>query len=81
MSASVTNTQYQREGLFQNRRHFQIIPLEKEKNYPLQELELKGGFTYKITGNHLFDVNLGYITKAPSLRNTLFQLKGKPKHC
>jgi hypothetical protein len=30
----------------------------------------KAGFTYKITGKHLIDVNSGYITKAPSLRNT-----------
>ena len=31
---------------------------------------VKGGAIYKITGRHLIDVNLGYISKAPSIRNT-----------
>ena len=30
----------------------------------------KGGMTYKITGQHLLDINAAYMTKAPNLRNT-----------
>jgi len=30
----------------------------------------KAGFTYKISGKHLIDVNGAYITQAPNLRNT-----------
>jgi hypothetical protein len=30
----------------------------------------KAGFTYKITGKHLVDVNAAYVAKAPTLRNT-----------
>jgi len=30
----------------------------------------KAGFTYKFSGKHLLDVNAGYLTQAPNLRNT-----------
>ena len=30
----------------------------------------KGGLTYKLSGRHLFNVNAGYLTKAPNLRNS-----------
>ena len=31
---------------------------------------LKGGVTYKFSGKHIFNANGGYLTKAPSIRNT-----------
>ena len=31
---------------------------------------IKAGATYKVTGKHLIDLNLGYVSKAPTIRNT-----------
>ncbi len=31
---------------------------------------IKAGATYKVTGKHLIDLNLGYLSKAPTIRNT-----------
>lgn len=69
LSASATNTKYQREGLYQNGA-YPDNSLGKGEQLSFTGLGGKGGFTYKITGKHLVDVNLGYITRAPSLRNT-----------
>ncbi len=69
LSGSVTNTKYQREGLFQNG-SFPNNSLGKGKELTFTGFGAKGGFTYKITGNHLIDINAGYLSRAPSLRNT-----------
>lgn len=68
-SASVTNTQYQREGLFQPE-NFANNSYGKGDKLSFTGLGAKAGFTYKLSGKHLFDVNLGYITKAPSISNS-----------
>ncbi len=69
LSGSFTNTQYQREGLYQNET-FKDNSFGKGEELSFMGIGAKGGFVYKITGKHLLDVNAGYITKAPSLRNT-----------
>jgi len=69
VSGSIANTQYQREGLYQNG-GFPDNSLGKGEQLTFTGIAAKGGLTYKITGKHLVDVNAGYITKAPSLRNT-----------
>jgi len=69
LSGSVTNTQYQREGIFQNG-SFADNSLGKGDELSFTGLGAKGGFTYKITGQHLIDINAGYLSRAPSLRNT-----------
>jgi len=69
LSASYTDTQYQREGLYQNGANADNS-LGKGEKLSFSGLGGKAGFTYKLTGKHLFDANAGYITKAPSLRNT-----------
>ncbi|OYX28421.1 MAG: TonB-dependent receptor [Flavobacteriales bacterium 32-35-8] len=68
-SASVTNTQYQREGLFQPE-NFVDNSFGKGDKLAFTGIGTKAGFTYKLSGKHLFDVNLGYITKAPSISNS-----------
>ncbi|WP_238987201.1 TonB-dependent receptor [Confluentibacter flavum] len=68
-SASVTNTQYQREGLFQSET-FADNSLGKGDKLSFTGFGAKAGFTYKISGKHVFDFNLGYITKAPSISNS-----------
>lgn len=65
-----SNTNYQRNGLYENGR------FPGERSYGLSEkvsfsnFNAKGGMTYKITGRHLIDFNAGYITNAPTIRNT-----------
>jgi hypothetical protein len=77
LSASYTKTQYQREGLYKNENQVFItngVELDnssgKGDKLDFNGLGAKGGFTYKISGKHLIDVNGGYIQKAPNLRNT-----------
>ncbi|MFK2818868.1 TonB-dependent receptor [Flavobacteriaceae sp. LMIT009] len=69
LSGSLTNTQYQREGLYQHEAYADNS-FGKGRKVKFNGLGAKAGFTYKLTGKHLFDVNAAYITKAPSLRNT-----------
>ena len=79
-AASVTNTTYQRDGLWQ---HEAYIEVDEETGNIISDnssgkgeklsftgFGAKGGLTYKITGKHLIDLNAGYITRAPSIRNT-----------
>tara|TARA_R110002049_G_scaffold90686_2_gene227130 strand:+ start:51128 stop:53947 length:2820 start_codon:yes stop_codon:yes gene_type:complete len=70
VSGSVTNTQYQREGLFENGSFPEDGSFGKGNNVGFLGFGGKGGFTYKLSGKHIFDVNLGYISKAPSIQNT-----------
>ncbi|MFD2724986.1 carboxypeptidase-like regulatory domain-containing protein [Hyunsoonleella rubra] len=68
-SGSVTSTQYQREGLYQNGA-FPDNSLGKDEKLNFIGFGAKGGATYKISGKHLLNVNGGYASRAPSLRNT-----------
>ncbi|WP_417290542.1 carboxypeptidase regulatory-like domain-containing protein [Corallibacter sp.] len=69
LSGSYTSTQYQREGLYQNEANLNNS-LGKGEKLDFNGFGGKAGFTYKFSGKHLVDVNAGYLTKAPSLRNT-----------
>ena len=68
-SASVKNTQYQREGIYKNG-GFPDSSLGKGEKLSFTGFGAKGGLTYKLTGKHMFDVNAGYISRAPSIQNT-----------
>ena len=65
----ISNTSYQRDGLYQNENYANNSSGTGEK-LSFTGLGAKGGLTYKITGKHVLDFNVGYTTKAPSLRNT-----------
>lgn len=73
LAGSVTKTDYQREGLYKNGNQ-QIGGFDnsygKGDKLEFTGIGAKAGFTYKITGKHLLDFNAGYITRAPSIRNT-----------
>jgi hypothetical protein len=69
LAGSYTNTQYQREGLYQHEA-FADNSFGKGRKLKFNGLGLKAGATYKITGKHLIDVNAALISRAPSLRNT-----------
>ncbi len=79
IAGSITKTDYQREGLFQNGANVTYNAegdIIKDNSFGEgDKLEFTGvgakaGFTYKITGKHLIDVKGGYLTQAPSIRNT-----------
>lgn len=69
VSGGITSTKYQREGLYQNGA-FPDNSLGKGEKLNFVGIGVKSGLTYKISGKHLVNVNSGYITRAPSLRNT-----------
>ncbi|HEX9980637.1 MAG TPA: carboxypeptidase-like regulatory domain-containing protein [Flavobacterium sp.] len=69
IAQNFTRTVYQREGLFRNG-IYANNSFGKSDKYTFENFGFKGGFTYKITGQHLFSVNAAHMTKAPSLRNT-----------
>jgi len=69
VSATASNTQYQREGLYKNGA-YSDNSYGKGKKLSFTGIGGKAGFTYKFSGKHLFDMNAAYLTKAPSLRNT-----------
>jgi hypothetical protein len=69
VSASVNSTQYQREGIYQNG-GFPDNSLGKGDKQSFMGFGAKGGATYKLSGKHVFDFNVGYIKRAPSIQNT-----------
>ena len=69
LAGSYTATEYQREGLYQTETYADNS-LGKGRKLFFGGIGSKGGFTYKFSGKHIFNVNAGYLTKAPSIRNT-----------
>ncbi|WP_034042020.1 carboxypeptidase regulatory-like domain-containing protein [Wocania ichthyoenteri] len=69
VSGSIKNTQYQREGIYQNG-GFPDNSFGKGEQLTFTGFGAKAGATYKLTGKHVFDVNAGYISRAPSIQNT-----------
>ena len=58
LAVSVSNTQYQREGLYQNG-GFPDNSLGVGEKLTFTGLGAKGGLIYKVTGKHLLDLNSG----------------------
>ena len=69
LAGSYTATEYQREGLYQTETYADNS-LGKGRKLSFGGVGAKGGFTYKFSGKHIFNINAGYLTKAPSVRNT-----------
>jgi hypothetical protein len=70
LGTSITNTNYQRNGLFENGNYQGAESFGKGEKQSFTDFSFKAGATYKITGRHLIDVNLGSLSKAPTIRNT-----------
>ncbi len=64
--SQVTN---QREGLYKNGR-FENNSLGASEKINFTNYGAKAGATYKINGRNLIDVNVAYVTQAPTLRNS-----------
>lgn len=71
LGGSVNRTTYQRNGLYENG-YFQggNLSYGKSEKLDFTNFGVKGGFTYKISGQHLLDFNSGYLSKAPTIRNS-----------
>ncbi|WP_282148742.1 TonB-dependent receptor [Algibacter lectus] len=69
VAASLKNTQYQREGIYQNG-GFPENSFGKGDKLSFMGFGAKAGFTYKLSGKHVFNINGGYISRAPTLQNT-----------
>ncbi|CAN5275196.1 carboxypeptidase-like regulatory domain-containing protein [soil metagenome] len=68
LSGNVSHTNYWRNGLFQNGSH-PDNSLGKSAVLEFFNYGLKSGGTYRFTGRHLLDINLGYLKNPPNLRN------------
>jgi hypothetical protein len=66
---SGSQTTYQREGLFENEANAGNS-FGKGPKLSFTGYGIKAGLTYKLTGKHLFDLNLAHMQRAPSLANT-----------
>ncbi len=69
-AAEVKLHQFQRIGNFQNG-YFQEEgrSLGNSEKVIFNPVGFKGGLTYRLNGRHFFEINLGYRTKAPLLKN------------
>lgn len=77
VAGSAHNTSHQRDGLYKNgifsgssSSPNATTSFGKSKKLDFFGFGAKGGLTYKISGRHLLDFNGGYISKAPSIRNS-----------
>ncbi len=68
VSASLSNTVYQRNGMFQNER-FLNTSLGLSEEIKFSDYGLKGGTTYKITGRHWLKAHGILSSRAPVLQN------------
>tara|TARA_B110000003_G_C16652860_1_gene534977 strand:- start:1534 stop:4341 length:2808 start_codon:yes stop_codon:yes gene_type:complete len=69
LGTTISNTSHQRDGLFQNG-GFADNSYGKSEELTFSNYGTKVGMTYKLSGRHIFDLNAGYLTKAPNLRNS-----------
>ncbi|MDG2357638.1 MAG: carboxypeptidase-like regulatory domain-containing protein [Polaribacter sp.] len=65
----LTSTSYQRVGVYQNG-GFPENSFGPSKKKKFMNYGFKLGATYKFTGRHLLDLNVAYLSAAPTIRNT-----------
>ncbi|TCK68004.1 carboxypeptidase-like protein [Winogradskyella wandonensis] len=73
LGGNISRTTYQRNGIFENGFFSGEGPtgsFGKSEELEFTNYGVKAGFTYKITGKHLLDVNASKFTKAPGIRNS-----------
>ncbi len=66
---NLSQTKYQREGLYKNG-NFPDNSLGNSKALEFIDYGVKAGTVWKITGRHLLETNVAYLTKAPALKNS-----------
>jgi hypothetical protein len=73
-SIGYNNTQYQRNGLYQNER-FLNNSIGKSESLSFSNIKAKGGVSYAINGRHLVNVQAAYTQRAPLLQNTFINAR------
>ncbi|MDX1829755.1 MAG: TonB-dependent receptor [Lutibacter sp.] len=68
-SLSFKNTNYQRDGLYKNGT-YATNSFGKSEKQSFSDFSVKGGFTYKINGRNLVNINTGLLSNAPTIRTT-----------
>ena len=63
------NTNYQREGFYKNGT-YPDNSFGKSEQPSFTDISVKGGVTYKFSGRHLLNLNAGYLSNAPTIRNS-----------
>lgn len=69
LAQTFARNEYQRDGLYKNG-YYPANSFGKSEKIAFDSFGFKGGLTYKLTGNHLFNLNAVRMSKAPTLRNT-----------
>jgi hypothetical protein len=68
LGQSFSRSSYQREGLYKNG-YYPDNSFGKSEKTNFDNFGFKGGMTYKLTGQHYFDFNGIYMTKAPNTKD------------
>lgn len=68
LGQSFTRSSYQREGLYKNG-FYPVNSFGKSEKKNFDNFGFKGGMTYKLTGQHYFDFNGVYMSKAPNTKD------------
>lgn len=68
LSQSFARSSYQREGLYKNG-YYPDDSFGKSAKLNFDNFGFKGGMTYKLTGQHYFDFNGVYMSKAPNTKD------------
>lgn len=69
LASNVSYTSYQRDGKYQNG-YYPENSYGKGDKQDFTNYAGKAGLLYKVTGQHMIRANGGYLTKAPTIRNT-----------
>ncbi len=74
IAGNYTNTSYQRDGKFLNQ-SFENYSLGKSKKLNFNTFGVKGGLNYSLTPIHQIQLNLAYLSKAPTLKNSFINAR------
>ena len=71
LAGKMGRTSYQRNGLYRNGSYAEANEsFGKSEKLDFTTFGAKAGLTYKISGKHIVDINSGYFTDAPTIRNS-----------
>ncbi|MFN3752690.1 carboxypeptidase-like regulatory domain-containing protein [Flavobacterium sp.] len=74
LAQNFSRSEYQREGLYRSG-NYADNSYGKGESKVFENFGFKGGLTYKLSGQHYFDFNGMYLTKAPNLRNSFYNAR------
>ncbi|QLE01376.1 carboxypeptidase-like regulatory domain-containing protein [Galbibacter sp. BG1] len=77
-AVQISQTKYQRNGLFLNER-FPLTSKGKSEQLSFTNYGLKSGFTYKFNNRHVVSAMATYLTDAPTLQNSFVNARENNK--